>query len=161
MIKYGSHQHTCKKSSQIPWKYNRIKSDNRKPKSQTKEYQSTDTVILRTPTNIRHSVVWLFRVGVKCFDVLPHKRSSVKSPIVQQELLSLPEHLNSSQVLQGPCYSSFSFHISVVCSMSLVSFCWTWSCLSYDLMISVCPFGMFEFLLKCSSGLWSSNMIYT
>ena len=31
--------------------------------------------------------------------------------------------------------------------LSFVSFCWPWSCLSSDLTIYVCPFGIFEFLL--------------
>ena len=30
--------------------------------------------------------------------------------------------------------------------MFFVSFCWPWSCLSSDLTISVCPYGIFEFL---------------
>ena len=36
--------------------------------------------------------------------------------------------------------------LCVLC-LSFVSFCWPWSCLSSDLTISVCPFGIFEFLL--------------
>src|SRR5210317_1120215 len=39
----------------------------------------------------------------------------------------------------------FSVVLCVLC-LSFVSFCWPWSCLSSDLMISVCPFGIFEFL---------------
>ena len=45
-------------------------------------------------------------------------------------------------ILTGSCYSSFSFLFSVVLCvqyLSFVSFCFPWSCLFSDLMISVCP----------------------
>ena len=41
----------------------------------------------------------------------------------------------------------FSVVLSVLC-LSFVSFCWPWSYLSSDLTISVCPFGIFEFLVQ-------------
>ena len=58
------------------------------------------------------------------------------------------EHLNSPWFLEGSCYSAliFSVVLSVLC-LSFVSFCWLWFCLSSDLTISVCPFGIFQFLL--------------
>ena len=62
------------------------------------------------------------------------------------EIGFLPK-LGSPWILQGWCYSSFCFQCSVVCPMSFDLFCWPWSCLSSDLTISVCPFGIFKFLM--------------
>jgi len=70
-------------------------------------------------------------------------------PLVEQELLTLPEHLNSPWFLYGSCYSSFSFQCSVVCSMFVFRFILLAMVLSVlDLTISVYPFGIFEFLLS-------------
>ena len=71
-----------------------------------------------------------------------------RTPQVEQELLTLSEQQNSPRVLWGSCYSGFVFHCGDVRStLSFVSFCWPWSCLSFDLTIFVCPFGIFEFLV--------------
>ena len=43
-------------------------------------------------------------------------------PLLAQELLTLPEHLNSSWFLKGSCYFSFSFQCNVVCSMFVFHF---------------------------------------
>ena len=50
----------------------------------------------------------------------------------------------------------FSVVLCVLC-LSFVSFCWPWSCLSSDLTIYVCPFGIFEFLFLKPTYLWTNT----
>jgi len=62
-------------------------------------------------------------------------------PWVEQDLLTLPEHLNSSRFLVGSCYSTFSF-TCMFCRLLFVLlsfFIWPFCCLSIDLPIMISP----------------------
>jgi hypothetical protein len=69
-------------------------------------------------------------------------RITRRVPLVEQELLTLPEHLSSPPVFSGiSCYSIFSF-MSMFCRslfVLLYSFFWPLCCLFFDIRILITP----------------------
>ena len=80
----------------------------------------------------------------------------IKMFVINNEPLSINGSLNYfiiiNQFLMNELTSALVFCVVLcVLCLSFVSFCWLWYCLSSNLTISVCPYGIFEFLCHCVS----------
>ena len=96
-------------------------------------------------------------------------RITRRVPLVEQELLTLPEHLSSPPVFSGiSCYSIFSF-MSMFCRslfVLLYSFFWPLCCLFFDIRILITPlvssnssfnWSFYTLFLFVYCGFWNSQ----
>ena len=82
-------------------------------------------------------------------------------PLMEQELLTLPEHLNSTwfcRVRDPPALVFCSF--SGVLCLSFVLFCFPWSCLSSDFCLTLWYFRFhFKFIRSTRSEMYTTTVI--